>query len=111
MRCRLHQTDVLGGYLARLGDLQLLHAALVAHPERAAARFALIAYHAADAHRAVEHRYHCPAVAALGQLAAQLVREELHRFVQPLVAAQQRLDQLVRAALQAEQLAGQYLFI
>ena len=108
---RLHQRHVFGGYLARFGDLERFRAVGVGHPERAAARFALVAHHPADADRSVEYALQQCSVVVPRELDAEPFFDELGNRCQVVRLFFQRFQMGERLGLQVEQDAGQRLFI
>ena len=111
MGCALHQVHILGSNLARLGNLQLLAALLVAYPEGTTTRLALVLHHTAHTHRTVERADNQLARRTLGQSAAQLVAQEVGSLSLLILATLKGAQQLESLVLQAEQLTSQHLLI
>ena len=111
MRGRLHQRQVVGRNLARLGDLQRLGAVGISDPERPAARLALVADHAADADRTVQHGAQQRRIVVGGELHAKLFFDEFGDGLQLGAAHFERLEVFERTLFEVEQDARKHLFI
>ena len=109
MRGRLHERLVGWSDLARLGDLQRLRAVGIGHPEGTAARLALVADHAADTDRTVEHGTQQRRIVVGGELHAQPPLDERGDRGQLGAPDLEGLQVFERLLLQPEQHAGQRL--
>ena len=107
----LHERPVGGCDLARLGDLERFGAVVVDRPEGAAARLALVAYHAAQADGTVEDGAQHGRVVVVGQLHAEPFADEAGDVGQFGAARIERADILETALLQFEQQSCQHLLI
>ena len=111
MRGRPHQRQIVGRDLARLGDLKRLRAVGVPDPERAAARLTLVADHAADADRTVQHGAQQRRIVIGGEFHAEPLLDKSGDRLQLRTAHFEGLEALESAFLQVEQNPRQHLFI